>query len=128
MAVLVISLMVAVAGMAALLRCLKGFSQALKHKKLSAVLMGVEEPGPRVPLGQSRSLVDFPPRKSRPGKDPTPQRISSGTASLIGLAILLGSRGVTGDPQAASVKREHDPKLRFGEKTQVPGVQPLHKL
>jgi hypothetical protein len=126
MAVLVISLMVGFAAAAVLLGCLKGFSQALKHKRLSALLVGVGEPGSRVALGNSKTLVEFPPRQSRPGQDPAPQRISSRTASLIGLAILLGSRGVTGDPQAASVRREHDPRLQFGEKTRVPGVQPVH--
>ena len=125
MAVLVISIIVGVAAMAVLLGCLKGFSRALRHKKLSALLVGVEETSGRAPQGKSKMPLDFAPRESRP-KDPARRRISNGTVALVGLAILLGSRGVTGDTQAASVGRESDPKLQRGEKTRVPGVQPQH--
>jgi hypothetical protein len=126
MAVLVISLIVGFAAMAVLLGCLKGFSQSLKHKKLSGLLVDVEGPGRPALLRESETLVDIPPRKSGPAQDPATRRISNGTVALVGLAILLGSRGVTSETRAATVKPRHDPKLQRGEKAQVPGVQPLH--
>jgi hypothetical protein len=126
MAVLVISLMVGLGAMAVLLGCLTGFSRALKHKKLSGLLVSVEETSGRAPRGKSKTLVEFPPRESRPAKDPAPSRISNGTVALVGLAIVLGSRGVAGDTRTSPAKPGHDPKLQRGEKTQVPGAQALH--
>jgi hypothetical protein len=126
MAVLVFSLMVGLAAMAVLLGCLKGFSRALKHKKVSGLLVSIEETDERAPRGKSKTLVEFPPRESRPAKDPAPRRISNRTVALVGLVIVLGSRGLAGDARAAPAKPGHDPKLQRGEKTQVPGAQPLH--
>ncbi len=126
MTVLIILLIVGLGAVAVLLGCLKGFSQALRHKKVSGVFIRVEETGRRRPQGPSKTLVDFSPGKSRPVKDPEPRRISSGTAALVSLAIVLGSRGVSGDARVASFKPRHDPKPQREETTQVPGVQPQH--
>jgi hypothetical protein len=126
MTFLIILSIVGLAAVAVLLACLRGFNRALRFKEVSGVFIRVEETGRRRPQGPSKTLVDFSPGKSRPVKDPDPRRISSGTAALVSLAIVLGSRGVSGDAQAATFKPRHDPKPQREEKTQVPGVQPQH--
>lgn len=126
MTVLIILLTVGLAAVAVLLVCLKGFSRALRCREISGVFIRVEETWRRRPQGPSKTLVDFSPGKSRSVKDPALRRISSGTAALVSLAIVFGSRGATGDAQTASLKPRHDPKPQREERTQVPGVQPQH--
>jgi hypothetical protein len=128
MTILIILLIVGLAAVAVLLACFRGFSRALRHKMAAGVYFRVEETGRRKPQGPSKTLVDFAPGKSKRFNDPASRRISSGTAALVSLAIVLASRGVPGDARAASFKSRHerDPKLQREEKTQVHGVQPLH--
>jgi hypothetical protein len=126
MTVLIILLTVGLTAVVVLLGCLRGFSRALRYKQVAGAFIRVEDTGRRRPQGPSKTLVGFSPGKSRLVKDPGPRRISSGTAALVSLAIILGSRGVSGDARAASAKPGRDPNLQPGEKTQVPGVQPLH--
>lgn len=114
MTVLIILLLVGFAAMAVLLGCLQGFTRALRHRRVSGVFVSVEKTIRR-PQGPSKTLIDFPQRKSQPAKDSSRKRISGSTVALMSLVIALGSRGMPGDIRPASGK---------GEKAQVPGVQP----
>jgi hypothetical protein len=117
MTVLIILLGAGFVAMAVLLGCLRGFSRALRYRKVSGFFVSVETPRVRMPQGRSKTLIDFRRRKSA-AEDPPPRRIGAGTVALMSLVIALGSRGVPGETQPASPQ---------GEKNRVPGVQPLHK-
>jgi hypothetical protein len=75
---------------------------------------------------QGRNVVEFSLRKSEQAKEPARRRISNAAVAVVGLAIVMGSRGVTGDTQAATVKPGYGPKLKRGDRTLVPGTQALH--
>lgn len=89
-----------------LLACLKGFGRAFGHKKVSGLFVSVEAPTLRKPQGLNKTLIDFSRREMTPSKDPAPQRISSHTVALVGMAIILGSRSTCGDPPARSSNPE----------------------
>jgi hypothetical protein len=112
-AVVMILLATGLAALAVLLGCLKGFSQALRHKKVSGVFVTPEEDRRKASRrGPSKTLVDFSRRK------PRREGISGRTVALMSLVIALGAHGIPGETQSSSFR---------GEKTRVPGVQPLHK-
>jgi len=122
MAVLTILLIVAFPAVTLLLACFKGFSRALRHKKVSGVFVSVEGPRVRRPQGASKTLIDFSRGKTGLSKDPAPLHISSGTVALVGAAIVLRSRTLCSDAPA----RFSDPiaEPRRGISAQVPGKQP----
>src|SRR5262249_33738212 len=76
MAGLVILLIVGFAGVAVLLACLRGFSRELWRKKVSGVVIRIEEPKVRRPQGPGTPSIGFPQRKTVPSKDPAPHRVS----------------------------------------------------
>jgi len=102
MAGLVILLIVGFAAVAVLLACLRGFSRELWRKKVSGVVIRIEEPKVRRPQGPGTPPIDFPQRKKVPSKDPAPHRVSGRTVALVGVAIVLGSRSVCCDVPAGS--------------------------
>jgi hypothetical protein len=122
MAVGTILLIVALAAVALLLACLKGFSRALRHKEVSGVFVTVERPRVRRPQGRSKTLIDFSRGRTGLSKDPAPLHISSGTVALVSAAIVLRSRNLCGDAPA----RFSDPKAEPGRgmSTQALGKQP----
>ncbi len=121
---LTILLMAGLAAMAVLLACLKGFSKALRYKKVAAVFLSVEGREERLPESRSKTLIDFPQQRMSPSGAPVPGRVCSGTVALVEMAILLGSRSAySGVPAGSS-----DPKgarLRRRTSVQLTGVQPL---
>jgi hypothetical protein len=132
MAVLVILLMVGLAAIAVFLACLRGFSRALRHKKVPGVFLSVEGREGRLPESRNKALIDFPHRKMSPSGDPVPKHVCSSTVALVEMAILLGSGSVYRDAPAGSsgpkgAKLGYSAKLgqRHGMGVPRTGVQPL---
>jgi hypothetical protein len=115
MALLTILEITGLVAIALLLTCLKGFSRALRHKKISGVFVTVEKERRLAPRGPSKTLVDFSHLKSQPARDPSRQRISVGTVPLMSLVIALGAHRMPGQTHSSSSQ---------GEWTRVPGMQP----
>jgi hypothetical protein len=103
------SAIVSLVAIAILLACLKGFSQALRYKKVEGWFVNVERRRVRRPRGPSKTLILYPQGK--------PRRMPASTVAMMSLVIALGARDASGDMHS-SFK---------GERSRVPGVQPLHK-
>jgi hypothetical protein len=125
---LTILLIVGCAAIAVLLACLKGFSQARRHKKVEGMFVGVEG----IPERRNSGLVDFPKRKVERLREPGPQQVCSSTAALVEMAIILGSRtlysdapSVAADPKGARPRYGAKP-VRVGVKDPQARVQPFN--
>ena len=93
MAALVILLMVTI-GAAALIACLKGFSQAGKHKRGQGVFVDVQ----RTSIRKKSDSRECAWSQAGGGHELAPGQVCGTTAALVEMAILLGS-------QHASTKR-----------------------
>jgi len=114
---------VGLAAIAALLACLRGFSHALRHRKVSGVFLSFEDSQGWRPAGKTRGQVDFPQRRA-PRQVLAPGQVSSSTAALVEMVILLGSRSVRSDLRAAALDSKVA-RLRQRMKVRRSGVQPL---
>jgi hypothetical protein len=105
---LILLLIVGCAAIAILLACPKGFSRALRYKKGAGWFVSVDRRRIWRPRGPSKTLILYPQGK--------PQRMSSSTVAMMSMVIALGARGASDDLHSSF-------KV---ERSQVPGVQPLH--
>jgi hypothetical protein len=131
MATLVILSIACLAVGLVLLACLKGFTQALRHKKVSGTFVSIENdsrPRPKSSASPAGS-IDFPGRSALLEK-PDRRRVCGSTAALVEMAILLRSPSASGHA-AASGSDRNDARLRQVARlrhrihVRRSGVQPL---
>lgn len=111
---------------AVLLICLRGFAQARGHQKVQGLLVRVERTptGPRNRTGGRR--IDFAAHRARTSHTtPAAEHISKKTVALVGLAILLGSRGGGVDQFPAPLTAGGDCNTQGGKHLHAPGKQLL---
>jgi hypothetical protein len=112
---LTILLIVGCAAIAVLLACLKGFSQARRHKKVEGIFVGLEKSKESLSERRNSRLIGSPQRKGEPHREAAARQVSSSTAALVEMAIILGSRSLSCDARSGPA----DPKgarPRYGAK------------
>lgn len=97
-----ILLIVGCAAVVVLLACLKGFSQASRHKRVEGIFVRVVKSKGQLPGRPNNSLIDFPQRKPDMSREPAIRKVCSGTAALVEMAIIRGSRTIYSDLQVGS--------------------------
>lgn len=125
MPVLAVLFIIFLAAGAALLVCLRGFSQARRHQKVQGLLVRVEATPVDPPSRTGGKRIDFAANRARTGHTtPAEGHISKKTVALIGLAILQGSRGGSRTISGASDSGS-DCTAQVGKHLHVPGKQLL---
>lgn len=98
-----ILLIVGCAAIAVLLACLKGFRQAQRHKKVEGVFVNVAKSKEQFPERRNSGSTGFPHRKPDQSREPATHQVCAGTAALVEMAIILGSRTLYSAPPAGSI-------------------------
>jgi hypothetical protein len=125
MPALVVLSVIGLAAGAVLLVCLRGFSRAHRYEKVQGLLVRVEKT-PTGPPGRTGSKrFDFLAPTSRVHTTPAEGHISKKTVALIGLAILLGSRGGGVEQSPVSLTPGSDSNTQASKHLHVPGKQLL---
>jgi hypothetical protein len=112
---LTILLIVGCAAFAVLLACLKGFSQARRPKKVEGIFVGVEKSKRSLSEHRNSSAIDFQQRETEPHREPVACQVSSGTAALVEMAIILGSGRLYSNAPSVSADRK-GARPRYGAK------------
>lgn len=111
---------------AVLLICLRGFSQARRHQKVQGLLVRVHAIPAGSPNRRRNKCIDFASHCGWTGHTTFDEgQISKKTIALIGLAILLGSRGGGVEQFQAPVTPGSDGNTQAGKHLHVPGRQLL---
>jgi len=125
MPVLAVLFIIILAAVAALLVCLRGFSQARRHRKVQGLLVRVEVTPAGPPSRRGGKHIDFAANGARTDHTTLAEgHISKKTVALIGLAILLGSRG-RAEQFPAHPTPGSDCSTQAGKHLHVPGKQLL---